>query len=155
MENLIQHFLDHHDHLLYAIAGVALVLELGLLGISGPLLFFAIAAILTGLLVTLGLINGWELEILSLGVFTALTAVVLWKPLKNFQNTHVPANTSSDMIGRELPVTQTVSRLQGGVSYSGIEWQARLEPGVNDNIDAGTIVKVVAVDGSLLIVKKQ
>jgi inner membrane protein len=154
MGDLIQHFLDHHDHLLYAVAGVALMLELGVLGISGPLLFFAIAAVITGLLVSLGIISGWELEILFLGVFTVLIAVVLWKPLKKFQNTHIPENTSSDMIGRELPVTQTISRNQGSVSYSGVEWQARLDSSSNENIELGTYAKVVAVDGSLLIVKK-
>ncbi|RVU33529.1 hypothetical protein EOE67_16055 [Rheinheimera riviphila] len=49
------------------------------------------------------------------------------------------------MIGRQLLVSTAISQDAGSVAYSGIEWQARLA--------AGTRAEVVAVDGSLLLVK--
>lgn len=154
MDRLIEHFLQHHDHFLYALAGVALVLELGVLGINGPLLFFSVASILTGVLISVGLLNGWELEVLTLGILTSLTALVLWKPLKKFQNATIPLDTSSDMIGRVLPVTLEVTRDQGRLAYSGIEWQARLHNSANESIPIAARATVVTVDGSLLMVKK-
>ena len=152
MSGLVEHFAQHHDHLLYAIAGLCLVLELGALGMSGPLLFIALGSLLSGLLVSLGLIAGWEAEMVAVGVLTSLSAALLWKPLKRFQNAKVEPDVSSDMIGRSLPVSWVVTRDQGRVRHSGIEWQARLaEQG--DPIAEGARAQVVAVDGTLLLVK--
>jgi membrane protein implicated in regulation of membrane protease activity len=57
------------------------------------------------------------------------------------------------MIGRQLSVTLTIGRDAGRVAYSGIEWQARLVSGHTECIAAGERAEVVAVDGSLLLVK--
>jgi inner membrane protein len=153
MGGLVEHFAQHHDHLLYAIAGLCLVLELGALGMSGPLLFIALGSLVTGFLVSLSILASWESEMVSVGVLTVLSAALLWKPLKRFQNAKVEPDTSSDMIGRSLPVTMVINRDQGRVSYSGIEWQARLAEGHSDPISEGSRAQVVAVDGSLLLVK--
>jgi inner membrane protein len=153
MSAFIDFFVHNHDHFFYAIAGILLLLELGVLGISGPLLFVALACIATGLLITLGMISGWNIEFLMVGVFSAFIAIILWKPLKKFQNAASTPDTSSDMIGRELLVAYEVTRDQGRVSYSGIEWQARLESSLLEPIAASSRVKVVGVDGSLLLVK--
>jgi membrane protein implicated in regulation of membrane protease activity len=152
MTGLFDYFAQHHDLALYTIAGISLVVELGVLGMSGPLLFIAIGSLLTGLLVSLGLISGWEVELLSVGIITLITVALLWKPLKKFQNASIPNDTSSDMIGRQLPVTQAIDSNAGCVSHSGIEWQARLDPSTNEAIPVSARAKVVAVDGSLLIV---
>lgn len=125
-----------------------------MLGMSGPLLFLALGSLLTGVAISLGIINGWEMAILSLGLLTAVSALFLWKPFKRFQNTAVAANNSSDMIGRILPVTQQVTLEQGSVAYSGIEWQVRLKES-GEPIEAGRRARVVAVDGSLLLVQAE
>jgi len=153
MGGLIEHFAQHHDQLLYAIAGLCLVLELGALGMSGPLLFIAIGSALTGVLVSLGIVSGWEIEMVAVGIITVISAALLWKPLKRFQNAKIEPDTSSDMVGRSLPVSVAISRDQGRVSYSGIEWQARLAEGQSDVIPEGAHAQVVAVDGSRLLVK--
>jgi inner membrane protein len=153
MDSLIDFFAQHHDHFFYAVAGILLLLELGVLGISGPLLFVALACIATGLLITLGIISGWNIEFLMVGVFSAVIAMALWKPLKKFQNAASAPDTSSDMIGRELLVTHEITRDQGRVSYSGIEWQARLDASFSESIAISSRVQVVGVDGSLLRVK--
>jgi membrane protein implicated in regulation of membrane protease activity len=151
MASIIDYFVQNPAHLFYTITGLCLVLELGVLGMSGPLLFVALGSLLTALLISLGIIHGWQMAILSLGLLTAVSALLLWKPFKRFQNAAVPLDTSSDMIGRVLPVAQTVTRDQGAVSYSGIEWQARLDK-TTDSVVVGNRVRVVAVDGSLLLV---
>ncbi len=155
MSSLFEYFAQHQDHLLYTIAGICLVLELSVLGMSGPLLFLALSCLLTGVMVTLGIISGWEMEVLSVGVLAALSAALLWKPLKKFQNADSGRDTSSDMIGKILPVTQSITRDQGTVTYSGIDWQARLDTGYPEPVTVGSRAHVVAVKGSLLLVKPE
>lgn len=152
MDGLINYFSLHQDHFLYALAGICLLLEMSVLGMSGPLLFIALACLATGILVSLQLIQGWELELFSVGILSVLSAALLWKPLKKFQNTRVAPDTSSDMIGMELPVTLPVTHSEGRVAYSGIEWQARLDASCQQPIAVASRARVVAVDGSLLIV---
>ncbi len=137
----------------YTIAAISLLVELGVLGMSGPLLFFAFSCLITGVLVSVGLISGWEMEVLTVGVLSLASAILLWKPFKNYQNAKETPNTSSDMIGRRLLVKTAISQDAGSVAYSGIEWQARLAAGATDNIAPGAHAEVVAVDGSLLLVK--
>lgn len=153
MQSIIDYFSQHHDQLLYTIAAISLLVELGVLGMSGPLLFFALSCLITGILVSLGLISGWEMEVLAVGVLSFASAILLWKPFKNYQNSKEAPNTSSDMIGRRLLVKTDISVDGGSVAYSGIEWQARLAGGATDAISAGAHAEVVAVDGSLLLVK--
>lgn len=155
MGSVVDYFAQNQDFLLYAIAGICLVLELSVLGMSGPLLFLALGCLLTGFTVSLGMVSGWEMEVLSVGILAALSAIVLWKPLKKFQNAGVGRDTSSDMIGKVLPVTQEITRDQGLVSYSGIDWQARLDPDCTETVSIGRRACVVAVDGSLLLVKPE
>lgn len=152
MEGLLQHFSQHHDHFLYALAGVCLLLELSVLGVSGPLLFIALSCLLTGVLVSLNLVQGWEYELLTLSLLAVIGAAVLWKPLKRFQNSGGGRDTSSDMIGRDLLVTSTITQDGGCVSYSGVEWQARLDASFSEPIAVAQRARVVGVEGSLLIV---
>ena len=153
MNALFEHFSQHHDHLLYATACLCLLLELGVLGMSGPLIFIALGCIATGLLITLNIIHGWDIELLTVSVLAILSAAGLWKSLKKFQNSGGSTDTSSDMIGRSLPVTFTITHEQGRVSYSGVEWQARLTKTFSEPIAIANRAIVVGVDGSLLMVK--
>ena len=147
------YFAQNNDQLLYAIAAISLLLELGVLGMSGPLLFFAFSCLITGLLVSAGLVSGWEMEVLLVGLLSVVSSLLLWKPLKNYQNAKEAPNHSSDMIGRQLPVTITITAEEGRVAYSGIEWQARLAVTSTTPITVGARAEVVAIDGSLLVVK--
>ncbi len=153
MNEVIAHFSAHHDHFLYAVAGVCLFVELSILGLSGPLLFVAFGCVATGLLVSLTGNHSWELELLLVSVLAVLSAIILWKPLKNLQNSGGGPDTSSDMIGKSLLVTCTITRDQGRVAYSGIEWQARLDAALTGPVAVGDRVIVAGVDGSLLLVK--
>ena len=151
--DVTQYLLDNHDQIFYLIGGLSLVLELTLLGMGGPLLFFGIAAFITGALSGRGVISGWEAEIFSLGVITALLAVVLWKPLKNFQNSGGGSDNSSDMIGRDVPAATDITRSSGKIRYSGIDWNARLssDTGV-ETIAAEQRCTIVSIEGTTMLV---
>jgi len=151
--DLIQYFSENHGQLFFLIAGVSFMLELTVMGLSGPLLFFAIASFITAILSSLGIITGWELELFTLGLLTAIVALVLWKPLKNFQNRGDGKDNSSDMIGLSVPCVIEVTAVDGAIKYSGINWKARLDEQQSEPIPEGTMCKISAVEGNVMIVK--
>ena len=150
----MEYFLENPDHLWFLIAGISFVIELSLMGLSGPLLFFAIASLVTGILVSLGFIDGWQSEVLSVGILTALIAVILWKPLKAFQNSKDKTDNSSDMIGLVVPASSEISVSSGTIRYSGIDWQARLADDANGElISEQSQCEIVAITGNTMLVK--
>ncbi len=150
----MQTFLESHQLIWWAIAGLSLVFELGVMGLSGPLLFFAIASVITGVLVSFGLIDGWQSEVLVVGLLTAVITLVLWKPLKAMQNSRSKTDDSSDMIGLQVPVTEDITKEAGNIRYSGINWNARLAEDADvDVIENNRICTIVAVTGTTMLVK--
>lgn len=150
----MQYISEHHDHFFYVIAGISFIVELTIIGLGGPLLFFAIASCITGLFITIGIISGWEIEIFTLGILTAAIALFLWKPLKNFQNSGGGVDTSSDMIGRQVPASSEITRHSGTIRYSGIDWNSRLvdDMGV-ESIAEGQQCVISSVDGNVMLVR--
>lgn len=147
-------FLESHELIWYAIAGLSLVVELGIMGLSGPLLFFALASVITGVLVSLGLVVGWQSEILVVGLSSAIIAFLLWKPLKRMQNPANKTDNSSDMIGLKVPVVDNVTTVAGSIRYSGINWQARLDDDADiDVITNDSQCTIVGVTGTTMLVK--
>ncbi len=152
--DIVQYFLDDHARLLFLLSGISFAIELTIMGLGGPLLFFAIAAFITGLLVSAGVISGWESEILVLGLLTLVIAITLWKPLKNLQNKGGGPDTSSDMIGQKVPSSSEITSAGGTIRYSGINWNARLDGNSSvDRIAEGEQCLITAVDGNVMIVK--
>lgn len=147
-------FLENHHYIWYTIAGICLLLELGIMGLSGPLLFFAIASVITGFLINIGLIDGWAMEVLVAGILSGVIAVLMWKPLKNLQNTRNKTDQSSDMIGLQVTVADDVSKASGSIRYSGINWNARLADEVDVAIIAqNQLCEIVAITGTTMLVK--
>ena len=151
---MFEYLVNHHDKLLYLLAGISLVIELGVMGMSGPLLFFAIACVVTGVLITAGVLTSWQMEVLTLGLVSVLSSLLLWKPLKQLQGSGKVRDTSSDLIGRLVPVSQELTPISGKIRYSGIDWQARLDEQLGlERVEVGEQVRIVAVDGTVLIVE--
>ena len=126
-----------------------------MIGLSGPLLFFGIACAITGLLVSAGVINSWEYEVLCVGVLSLLCAILLWKPLKKIQGARTVKDNSSDMIGQVVPVSVEVTANGGNIRHSGINWNARLDR--SSAVDALAIdsrVEITGVDGNVIIVRE-
>ena len=151
--DIIQYFSDNHASLLFLLAGIAFVIELAVMGLSGFVLFFAIGCFITGILSYTGILGGWESEVFSVGVLSCISALILWKPLKRFQSKEIPADTSSDLIGREVTCKKEINLSEGIVRHSGIDWQARLDPlGDRIVINKGELCRIVKTDGTMLLV---
>lgn len=154
MEQLVGYFAQNHDDLLYALTGIMLVIELTVLGLGGPLLFIAIACAITGVFVTTGLLASWEAEVFSVGIMSLLVAVLLWKPLKRLQGANKLSDSSSDMIGQVVPVSEQVTRNGGSIRHSGINWKARLDSSSNvEALESGDRVEICGVEGNVMTVK--
>jgi membrane protein implicated in regulation of membrane protease activity len=150
----MEYFLNNPDHLWYLIAGISFVIELSVMGLSGPLLFFAIASLITGILVSMGVVDDWQSEIFAVGLLTALAAAILWKPLKSLQNSKEKNDDSSDMIGLHVLVSTCVTSTTGTIRYSGINWQARLADDINvTEINEQSQCQIVAITGNTMLVK--
>lgn len=152
--DLIQYLTSHQASILYLIAGISFVVELTVMGLSGPLLFFAIACFVTAVLTSYGVISGWEAILFTLGFLTAIVALLLWKPLKHFQNQGTGSDNSSDMIGLNVVCNSRIASNPGSVRYSGVDWPAMQAEGYTDTvIEADTTVQIVSITGNTLYVK--
>ena len=150
----MEYFLNNPDHLWYLIAGISFVIELSIMGLSGPLLFFAIASLITGILVSIGFVDGWQSEILTVGLLTAFIAAILWKPLKSLQNSKGKTDNSSDMVGLKVLASENITATTGSIRYSGLNWQARLADDVSiESISAQSQCEIVAITGNIMLVK--
>ncbi len=153
MDSLFEYFLNNQDHLLFALAAVCLLVELALIGLNGPLLFFSIGFALTGVLVSLNIVSAWEMQLLSIGSVSVLSALLLWHPLKRFQGQTKVSDNSSDMIGQVVPVSETVTLTGGTIRHSGINWNARLdEKSELKQLEAGDRGEIKGVDGNTIII---
>jgi len=150
---VIDYFSQHQDFFFYALAGICLLVELAFLGMSGPLLFVALGSLLTGIFLSLGLIHAFSIAVVLLAGLSVASAALLWEPLKKLQNKQSGPQTSSDMVGKILLSTALITHTDGRVSYSGVEWLARLDHSSDLPIEAANRVEVTSVDGTLLIVK--
>jgi membrane protein implicated in regulation of membrane protease activity len=135
------------------IAGLALLrFDTLVLGLS-PMMFFALAAVLT----SSGLYaSGWRPSLIVAAALIAALGLLLTffgkVPLQQFQNANIREDDSSDLIGRELTTTQPVTKAGGAVYWSGVEWQARLaESAALERAEAGARMRVTKVDNLALI----
>lgn len=93
---------------------------------------------------------------LQILLFFAVSLLLLFftRPIavRYFNRDRVRTNVES-MIGRQAIVTSEIDNLQGigQVTVGGQEWSARTEDGLN--LQPGTVVDIVAVNGVKLIVK--
>jgi membrane protein implicated in regulation of membrane protease activity len=127
------------------IVGLALlVVEVVVLGFSTFVLFFVgLAAVITGGLMRIGFLPDSMLAALSsIGVLTALLAILLWRPLKSMQNNVERKKVTSDLVGHSFILSEAVSMSSNPVyRYSGIDWQLSSEK----ELSAGTLVEVAGV----------
>lgn len=153
--DILYYLSAHHDQAFYLLGGVSLMIELSVIGFGSPLLFIGIAAFITGILSSFGIVVGWEYEIFSLGLVTAVITLLLWKPLKNFQNSGGGPDTSSDMIGQEVVASTDITSVSGTIRHSGIDWQSRLDSSSDvDSIDDGSLCVITGVKGTVMIVNE-
>jgi membrane protein implicated in regulation of membrane protease activity len=150
---MMQWFSEHYAETLLVIGIVLLAIEVVVLGFSTFFVFFiGLATIVTAVLVYFGIVpETWLASLLSIAVFTAVFAVLLWSRLKALQSSVDTKRADNDLVGHSfvcpadieptLPLAQMPS-----YEYSGIRWQL-----LSDTpIKAGTKVKVVQTDVGIL-----
>ena len=79
---------------------------------------------------------------------------LLWKPLKQLQdnkNKISTKDTSSDFIGYEFRLSETVTPTNPGKTrYSGIDWRVEIDDSSSlESIEKGVKVSVISVDAGL------
>ena len=135
------------------IAGLALlVIEVVVLGFSTFVLFFVgLAAVAAGVLMIVGVVPDSMLSALSsVGVLTALSAMLLWRPLKSMQGNVESKKVTNDLVGHSFILNEAVSMTKNpAYRYSGIDWKLSSE----QELSAGTLVEVTGVSVGKFIVK--
>lgn len=126
-------------------AGIAmLAVEVVLLGFATFFLFFlGLSLVVSGVLVYFYILDSWTAIVLTNAVLTAVFAVLMWKPLKQFQQTKGIKQVKTDFDGLEFSIEQEITEKgNSSYSYSGISWQLKSA----DPIAANTKVKVTKVE---------
>ncbi len=124
---------------------VLLAIEIVVLGFSSFVLFFVgCAAVATAGLLYVGIIPDTMLAAMfSTGLLTALSAFLLWKPLKGMQANVDTSKVKSDLVGHRFILAEDVApELTPKYHYSGINWKLI----ATDNLVVGTRVEVIQVD---------
>ena len=135
------------------IIGIALlVIEIVVLGFSTFVLFFVgAAAVLTSGLLYLGIIPDSLLgALLSTAIITAISASLLWKPLKKMQSKVDLTKAKGDLVGHSFILVEDVAPEMTPVyRYSGIDWKLK----ASEHLVAGTKVEVTEADVGVFYIK--
>jgi len=129
-----------------------LVIEIAVLGFSTFVLFFVgCAAVLTAGLLYVGIIPDTLLAaLLSTGVLTAVSALLLWKPLKKMQTEVDTTKAKGDLVGHRFVLVEDVAPdLTPVYRYSGIEWKLIS----SENLVSGTKVEVIEANVGVFHIK--
>jgi membrane protein implicated in regulation of membrane protease activity len=129
-----------------------LAIEIAVLGFSTFVLFFVgCAAVVTSGLLYVGLVPDTLLAaMLSTGVLTALSAVLLWKPLKNMQAKVDTTKAKGDLVGHSFVLVEDVApELTPVYRYSGIDWKLI----ASEHLVSGTKVEVIEADVGVFHIK--
>ena len=131
-----------------------LVIEVVVLGFSTFVLFFVgLAAVAAGGFMAVGVVPESMLSALSsVGVLTALLAVLLWRPLMSMQGNVERKKVTSDLVGHSFILNEAVSMTKNPTyRYSGIDWNLSSQ----QELSAGTLVEVTGVAVGKFIVQEK
>ncbi len=140
--------------LLWILVGIVLIItELLVTGIVA--VFFGIAAIITGLLLQIGLIEALALQYTVFGVISAATLVLARKRMTRWfkGNTKDSTETSPSFqqdIGERATVIDDFHRGNGRVTLNGVSWTASSD----EDLKSGEAVWVIANEGIRLTVSR-
>jgi len=127
---MLEFVIAHLGQSLIVVGLILLAIEILILGFATFVLFYiGCGAIITGILISMGIIPS---ELLfassSVALLSGLIAVVSWRPLKSLQNNVEHTKPSNDMIGHRFMLDQDIAQGQSiTMKYSGIDWLVRSE----------------------------
>lgn len=129
-----------------------LVIEIVVLGFSTFFLFFVgCAAVVTAGLLYVGIIPDTLLSaLLTTGVLTAGSAVLLWKPLKKMQTQVDTTKAKGDLVGHSFVLVEDVApEITPIYRYSGVDWKLK----ASELLVSGTRVEVIEADVGVFYIK--
>ncbi|NVK25826.1 MAG: NfeD family protein [Gammaproteobacteria bacterium] len=115
------------------------------------LTLIGLAMLTTGILIQFGILSDQPTYILvAVAIFSAVYALLLWKPLKRLQDIKATNKVKSDLAGMSFVLEQDISiEYPGTYHFSGIDW--RVES--TSDISRGTEVEVVELQVGVMKVK--
>lgn len=155
---MIIDYIVSHQAEFWMVIGFALLAAEVLTGFTvGVFLFAGIGAIVSGSLMSFGVIaETWVAGISCTGISTGVITALLWKPLKNLQGDRpIEKDNSSDLIGHTFVIVNKITTTNPGTTnYSGISWRVEIDKDAGvDVIDAGKHVTVSSVEVGVFKVK--
>lgn len=134
-----------------ALGGVLLIIEL--LGTGGYSLWSGVSAFIVGIIAWIVPIS-WPFLWILFAIFTLIIAYVWWVWLKKHGGDKAEKGTlnqpQKDLIGISTVVVEPIINGYGRVKIKDGTWSAHSD----EDMDTGTRVKVIAVDGIMLKVVK-
>ena len=154
---MLEYFNENQASFWFALGALALIVELLVLGMSTIILFMlGIGALATGTLMYMGILGeGWLLGTAVTGIIAFAAGVLLWKPLKRYQEAEVPrSGESSDFLGMEFTLSSLLDVENTSThQFSGVSWRVELaREDQAKSLDAGDSVRVVALHPGILVV---
>ena len=154
---MLEYFNENQASFWFALGALALIVELLVLGMSTIILFMlGIGALATGTLMYMGVLGqGWLLGTAVTGIIAFAAGVLLWKPLKRYQEAEVPrSGESSDFLGMEFTLSSLLDAENTSThQFSGVSWRVELAREDQDkSLAAGDMVRVVALHPGMLVV---
>ncbi|ANS84727.1 Inner membrane protein YbbJ [Vibrio scophthalmi] len=143
--------LDTFTHWHWLALGLAL-LAAELLGAAGYLLWLGISALLVGLLLSL-LPLSWQLQWVSFGAFALVTTWLWWRrQLKQDQESDESRTLNQkekQLVGQVITLEEDIPAGKSRIRIADTTWSAYCE----QSLPAGTVVKVIGIDGITLIIQ--
>lgn len=133
---------------------VAILIEVVLLQLTTFwLLFVGIGALLASLVVWIFPEMGWVGAMIVFAVGTAVITLLLMRPLKRWQHGPSPMH-GNDAIGQKVTAIDEISAGEpGNVMWSGADWSAELQVGVDRVVAPGEQAEIVDMRGITLVIK--
>lgn len=129
-----------------------ILLAAELLGTAGYFLWLGLSALLVGVLLTVMPI-GWQLQWLAFASFSLVTTWLWWRRQFNQdkkQDAERDLNQKDkQLIGRVIQIPEDTPAGEFQISLGDTRWTARCE----QDLEQGSRVSVIAVDGIILIVR--
>ena len=143
---------DNMAEILMVAGLAALIIEVAVLGFATfVLLFLGASLLITGLAMTVGLLDTTLVTALwSNALLTTVLALGLWKPLRRMQNNVESKEVNSDFAAETFILEVNVD-IQGNTTraYSGVQWKLKSQ----QPIAAGTLVKVIKTEVGVMWVE--
>jgi membrane protein implicated in regulation of membrane protease activity len=115
--------------------------------------FFAIGALLTALLASIGVLSSLEMQVIAFSVISLLSLLVLRKHARRLLDSRGKQHEYNEFVGETALVIRDIpAGGQGKIYYRGAEWKAISVS--NSAISAGSKVVISRTDGIILVVEE-